>query len=408
MAYPRVELHPASVQNLKRGHPWVTKDRLSDNFPRKTSFLEGLDANGRVCAVLLNDPLHPLVKARFWSVPNVGTDFTEDEFYRELYVRIQRALKTRLELALASERENFYILFGEADFVPGLLIQKLADRYLIQSSSTFWRGREEKIVSFLKSILSEEGMPLKEVWMQERSHKQSAPYKRIFPRKAAPETRFWVKEFGLSYLIELGPHYDFGLYTDMSAIRKKLAGLWQADQTMLNLYSYTGAYSLLALKQGLNVTSVDLSAPHMDWLLDNIEENKLDLTRHEPLTLPTKKALSDLARAGKKFDWIICDPPSFSGDGKERGQALEHYKRDVPLMVKLLKPGAHLVLFLNTHSVSQKKFEDKIFEVIVRADFKQVLTLKLAEDCPTLKGYNEGNYIKGIVLKYQPKLPQTT
>lgn len=399
MAYPRVELHPASVQSLKRGHPWVTKDRFSDNFPRKPSFLEGVDGSGRVCAILLNDPLHPLVKARFWCVPTLGTDFTEDEFSRELYIRMQRALKTRLEQGLHEERENFYLLFGEADFVPGLNIQKLGEHYLIQSSSTFWREREEKLVSFLKSILAEEKMAIKEIWMQERSHKQSAPYKRIFPRKKSDGANFWVKEFDLSYLIELGPHYDFGLYTDMSSIRKKLAKLWKEGQSLLNLYSYTGAYSLLALKQGLDVTSVDLSAPHMDWLLDNLEKNGLG-DRHQAHTKPTKKALTDLAKEGAKFDWIVCDPPSFSGDGKERGQALEHYKRDVPLMIKLLKSGGHLVLFLNTHSVTQKKFEDKIFKVIDRKNFKLTLTLKLGEDCPTLKGYNEGNYIKGIVLKY--------
>ncbi len=401
MAYPRVELHPASIQSLKRGHPWVTKDRISDNFPRKTSFLEALDPTGRVFAVLLNDPLHPLVKARFWCAPNPGVDFTENMFYEELYTRMSRALTSRIELGLIDKRDNLYILFGEADFVPGLLIQKLGDVYLIQTTSTFWRGREPKILSFLKSILKDHSLKIREVWTQERSHKQQAPYKKLFPRGGAKNSQFWIKEFDVSYSIEMGPHYDFGIYTDMSSIREKVATLWSEGQSLLNLYSYTGAYSLLALKDGLSVTSVDVSAPHMDWLLDNLEENNFDSSKHEARIQPAKKAIGELVKDQRKFDWILCDPPSFSGDGKERGQAIEHYKRDLPNMVRILNDGGHLVLFLNTHSVTQKKFEEKLFEALDRSKFKQILTLKLSADCPTLRGFSEGNYIKGLVLKYQ-------
>lgn len=401
MAYPRVDLHPASIQNLKRGHPWVTKDRISDEFPRKTSFLEALDPTGRVFAILLNDPLHPLVKARFWTAPVAGTDFTENMFYDELYTRMSRALQSRIELGLLTKRDNVYILFGEADFVPGLHIQKLGQNYLIQTTSTFWRGRESKILSFLKAILKDNSLKMKEVWIQERSHKQQAPYKKLFPRGGDRTSQFWIKEFGVSYFIDLGPHYDFGIYTDMSSIREKVAALWGEGQSLLNLYSYTGAYSLLALKDGLSVTSVDVSAPHMDWLLDNIEENGFAPEMHEARIQPAKKAIGELIKDQRKFDWILCDPPSFSGDGRERGQAIEHYKRDLPNMLRLLNPGGHLVLFLNTHSVTQKKFEDKLFEAIDRNKFKQVLTLKLSQDCPTLRGFNEGNYIKGLVLKYQ-------
>lgn len=401
MAYPRVDLHPASIQNLKRGHPWVTKDRISDTFPRKTSFLEALDATGRVFAILLNDPLHPNVKARFWSTPVGSVDFTENMFYEELYQRMSRALALRLELGLQDKRDNFYILFGEADFVPGLHIQKLGEVYLIQTTSTFWRGRENKILSFLKSILKDHSLKVREVWTQERSHKQQAPYKKLFPRGGDRTSKFWIKEFGVSYLIDLGPHYDFGIYTDMSSIREKVASLWSEGESLLNLYSYTGAYGLLALKDGLTVTSVDVSAPHMDWLLDNLEKNDFNPDKHEARIQPAKKALGELVKDQRKFDWILCDPPSFSGDGRERGQAIEHYKRDLPNMVRLLRPGGHLVLFLNTHSVTSRKFEEKIFEVLDRSKFKQILTLKLSADCPTLRGYNEGNYLKGLVLKYQ-------
>jgi 23S rRNA (cytosine1962-C5)-methyltransferase len=105
----------------------------------------------------------------------------------------------------------------------------------------------------------------------------------------------------------------------------------------------------------------------------------------------------------KSFDFIICDPPSSSSDGEKRTSAVKAYKDLLEKMNKLLKPSGKLVIFLNTHQVGQEKFDRILKDYLseLKLNYKMITRLQLAQDCPTLKGFPEGSYLKGIVLEKQ-------
>ncbi len=177
------------------------------------------------------------------------------------------------------------------------------------------------------------------------------------------------------------------------------------ESEVLNLYSYTGAYSLWALKLGAKfVTSVDLSPKYIEWLQQNVALNpELNHNRHEALIVSVDEALSELKTKNKFFDLVICDPPSSSSDGEKRTSAIKSYKDLLSKMDRVLKPGGKIIAFLNTHQVTQEKFERTLKDYLLELKFnyKMSTRLQLGQDCPTLKGFPEGSYLKGIVLEKQ-------
>src|SRR5690606_35282709 len=143
--------------------------------------------------------------------------------------------------------------------------------------------------------------------------------------------------------------------------------------------------------------SVDLSARYLDWLDHNLGLNpKLDASKHERMEMSAEVALGKLEQ---NFDVIICDPPTASSDGKKVSRALDAYDKMMPLMLKRLNKGGKLVVFLNTHTVSRKAFEEKILSLCQGMKIQK--TLALGNECPRLNGFPEGDYLKGLILVNQ-------
>ena len=148
---PKVNLHPASCKYLKLGHPWITDDSYTKKFPKDALFLIGVDEKNRQdVALLVNDPFHKTVKARLWSLDKA--EWTLD-FKDVLAKRIKTAIDIRRPLT--SERENIFLINGESDGLPGLIVQQLKNELMIQYYAMFWKAQEPDLIFFLKENLPE-------------------------------------------------------------------------------------------------------------------------------------------------------------------------------------------------------------------------------------------------------------
>jgi 23S rRNA (cytosine1962-C5)-methyltransferase len=397
---PECLIHPVSMKLIRQGHPWITSDNFSNRFPRHSEFIIATDERKRPVALLMHDPFHKSVKARVWSTK---TPFEREaqHFTASIQARLDLAFEKRDQTSELKERENYYLVFGEADQLPGLFIIKLKDRILIQFYSSFWNRYKAIIQTTLQEVYPE--FLDENIWFQlrgETREQQKLPTNGPTPGR---RDEFHLQEFGLQYLIRLGHSYDHGLYTDMSSIRHGLKKLISANSTVLNLFSYTGAFSLWAMKLGAKqVTSVDLSPKYIEWLEQNIGLNpELDSSTHLSLAMSVDEALDKLTQEEKSFELIICDPPSSSSDGEKRTSAIKAYKDLMAKMDKVLAPKGKMVVFLNTHQVNNQKFEKTIQENLaeLKLSYKLGTRLGLGQDCPTLKGFPEGSYLKGIVLE---------
>jgi 23S rRNA (cytosine1962-C5)-methyltransferase len=402
MNFKKVNLHPASCKYLKLGHPWITEDTYTKRFPLNEFFLVGCDEKNRQeIALLINDPEHKNVKARLWSLNPEDWKKTDYDFKAELKIRLENSFKRRLETSLPSERENFYLVNGESDFLPGLLILKLKNQLLIQYYALFWKKVEKDLIEFVQSLVEVE-----EIWIQERNFNQTKSIRSV---NGKTNSEFVLNEFDIHYQIRINEHYDFGIYTDMSAIRKQMLPYLSKAKSLLNLYSYTGAFSLFALKLGMEkVVSVDLSSKYLNWLDENLSLNSdLDKTKHTSMCMPSEKALEKLAQDGILFESIVCDPPSASSDGNQTSSALKSYEKLLPLMLKVLSQNGSLFVFLNTHAISWNKFEEKLKQIISASEFNNQIIIgkrfKLSDDCHPLKGFHEGDYLKGFLIEFKNK-----
>lgn len=397
-AIPKVNLHPASCKYLKLGHPWITDDSYTKKFPKDAFFLIGVDEKNRQdVALLINDPQHKTVKARLWSLDKA--EWTKD-FKTLLGERVKKAIDQRRPLM--SERENLFLINGESDSLPGLLVQQLKNELMIQYYAMFWKEQEATLIEFIKAELPE----IKDIWIQERNFDQAKAIRSFNPLKNSSE--FVLKEFGLNYQIKINQHYDFGIYSDMSAIRKNMRPYLQNKKSLLNLFSYTGAFSVFALGLGFeNVVSVDLSPKYLAWLEENLALNpQLNKEDHSSLCMPSEKAMDKLINEKMKFEVIVCDPPSASSDGQKISSAIKSYETLLPQMLELLdEERGQIFAFLNTHTISWTKFEEKLKSIVESSKFKNKVIIgkrfKLSEDCVPLKGFHEGDYLKGFLIEFK-------
>ncbi len=395
------EIHPISIKQIQKGHPWVTMDKFSEKFHPKERFIIASNRK-KPFALLIHDPTHKDVRARVWATSGDFNRQTKN-FKNDLGNRIQTAMKKRLDAGILKERNNFYLIFGEADHIPGVFVQWLNGEVLIQFYMNFWNFYKDYIVQQLIKVINDKVDPdfyIENCWLQSRSLTKD-PALSMDPNCSFRSVE--ITEFGVKYKVLLGKHYDHGIYTDMSSVRSRLKEELTNSKSVLNLYSYTGAFSLYALSLGVeDVVSVDLSSKYIDWLEENIKLNKdFNPDHHKSMVTDTDSALKQLKKEKKKFDFIISDPPSSSTDKNKRTNSLNDYKMNLPLIDNLLTPAGSTLVFLNTHKVSMKKFEERILQIIEEKKLKLKVAKKfyLSEDCPTKKGFHEGNYLKGILLK---------
>lgn len=383
-----VQLHPASYRHLSQGHPWVLKDQYTERFRAKDRFLVAADKKTGKRFTLINDTAHPKIKARLWCKDE------EAHFEKTLEQRIQQAFEKRM--GLAKERESIFLAFGEADFLPGLFILSFKDGLVIQAYARFWKKFQKSLSPLIKSSYAQ--VFKKEVsWIawQERDDSKQSPVNPILGKM--PQS-LEVSEFNVKYLVKLNQGYDLGLYPDMAAIRNTLPFDWEKKK-VLNLYAYTGAWSLYPLSKGASsVTSVDLSPKYIDWLEENLSHNEFS-GDHTSLVMDVEKAIQKLIQEGESFDFILSDPPSFSSDGKKTQTSLKAYEKLLPLFQKLLKPKGEVLCFINTHSITRKKFEEKMKDYASVTKLRKKSSWGLKEDCPLIKNFPEGDYLKGILYK---------
>lgn len=388
---PRCPLHPISVKLMRQAHPWVTLDAFSRRFPRDARFVIGTDDRKMDIGVLLHDPDHKQVRGRLWSLTR---PWDEKLFWPEVTERLQAARLKRTALESFQCRDDRYWVFGEADNLPGLMLLQLGEHFVVQFYALCWRELWPELMPLLLKHFPE--ITKDKLWVQTRSEDGSGQKPPTLWDGTPHVATFPITEDGVRIIARLGEAYDYGLYPDMAAVRFALKKDLVAKKRVLNLYSYTGAFSLQALHLGAEeVVSVDLSGKYLGWLEENLKENTF-AGAHRSLKLATEEALRVLKAEGKLFDVIISDPPSASSDGQKRTSALQAYERQWSELQALLAPKGQLISFLNTHTVSPAKFEAHL-KGLPGNRLKMSKRLTLRDDCPTFKGFPEGNYLKGIV-----------
>ena len=378
-----------------RRHVWIFSGAVAD-YPGEAApgeTVEVFDAKNNFLARAAYSPDSQLI-ARVWT-------FDRDEQIDEAFFarRIKAAVEYRHFLKLDDPKGGCRLINSEADGLPGLVVDRYAGVLVIQITSAGIEFHRDTIVKLLAEITGAASI-------YERSDVSVRAKEGLAERSgllygAQPPNPVIIEENGARFAVDVRHGQKSGFYFDQRCARAAVAA-YADGRTVLNAFSYTGAFAVSALLAGAgHVINIDSSAPALKQAAHNLEMNKIKPERYENRTADVFTELRRLVEEGRKFDLVILDPPKFIESQKALVRGCRAYQDIARLGYRLLNPGGLLFNFscsgLMTPELFQKITADAALDAGVRA--RLVRHLEQAPDHPVSLAVPEGFYLKGLVTR---------
>jgi len=391
-----IRLHEGRERSLIKRHPWVFDGAIARGRadPGETVRVEAAD--GRFLAWGAFSPASR-IRVRCWS-------FDEAErIDAALFARrITRAVALRQRLAVASS--GVRLVHGEADGLPGLVVDRYGDDLLVaQFGSTGVERWKQPIADALlaatgctrlfersdASVRELEGLPPVTGWL-----------------RGGGDTTATITEHTWCLTLDVAEGHKTGFYLDQRDNRGLLAR-WVRHfgcARVLNTYCYTGGFSVAALAGGAReVVSVDSSAPALARVQQHVQLNGFDGAASHVVEADVPAFLKQALREGQRFDAIVLDPPKFAPTAAHAERAARAYKHINLLAFQLLAPGGLLLTFSCSGGVSADLFHKIVAGAALDAGVDGAILQRLegAPDHPTTMTFPEGEYLKGLAVLKQ-------
>lgn len=385
-----------TVRMLELGHPWVIADNFTKRWPKGKAgdLVQLTDERGRALATALLDPADRVV-ARVLSRTPVRLD-------RPWLTRKLQAAVALRESNLDLQATNAYRLVNaEGDGLPGLTVDRYADYLMVQLYCDGWRPHLKLITAALQELLNPAGIYEKTRPQNTRELEavsDSKQYGRLLAGTPAPQ-RLQVRENGLQFLVALEQGLNTGLFLDQRENRRRLMPR-MAGKRFLNLFAYTGAFSVAAAAAGsAQVTSVDVSSGYTDWNRANFGANRLNPKQHRFLVGDCLAKLAELTTAREQFEMILMDPPSFSTTGKGRFTTRGGTADLVAASLPLLTEGGLLICSSNHQKTDLADYLKELRRGALQAgaELRVIEQAGQPADFPYPVTFPEGRYLKYLV-----------
>jgi 23S rRNA (cytosine1962-C5)-methyltransferase len=389
-----VHASASAAKHLRRGHPW-----LFDGGITKTN-REGaagdvavvFDQKRKMVGLGLFDPQVPI---RVKMLLRRGGVPIDQAFVAQ---RLAEAAARRAALP-ASKTDGYRLVHGENDGLPGLVVDRYAECLVIKVYSAIWWPRLTQVVA----ALLEQEKPQHIVLRVSRNLMDSAASYglsdgELLHGKPLPET-LTFREHGLVFEVDVRRGQKTGFFLDQRDNRKRVEGFAKGAD-VLNVFAYTGGFSLYASRGGAgSVVSLDASRPALEAAQRNMRLNPSLKASHEVLCGDAFAEMSTLAKAGRLFDLVIIDPPSFARRQSEVEAASKAYGRLARLGLSLLKPNGLIVLASCSSRMPMTSFRSLMERAArqVGRPLSIIETSAHAEDHPI--DFDEGAYLKCLFAR---------
>ena len=363
------------------GHPWVYRDHIPPRFRAEMGSWVEVRA-GKFEGYALWDRLNPIA-LRIYS----RSQIPDARWVRE---RVQEAYELRAPIR-ATDTSCYRLLFGEGDGIPGIVVD-LYDRFAVLAA---YAASVEVLVPLVEQAVRDAVPGLQGV-----VRKTDGGLEVLWGR--APASTQIVTENGLRLHADLAVGQKTGLFLDHRDNRSHVESLAES-KSVLNLFAYSGAFSLYALRGGATrVVSVDVSPGAMASASANVELNGFDASRHEAVVADVFEYLE---RSQDTFDVVICDPPSFARSRDQLRKALRAYARLNRWATSAVEPGGVLAAASCTAQVSPPAFREVVAEAAKRARRRLQVFRDAghALDHPIALGHPEGRYLKYLACRVLPR-----
>ena len=387
-----IRLLPSKERSLQRRHPWVFEGSIAKGKadPGETVRVEAAD--GRFLAWGAYSPSSS-IRVRAWS-------FDEAERIDNAFLqrRVARAVALRARLAVAST--GVRLVHGEADGLPGLIVDRYGDTLCAQFGAA---GVDRFKPALADALLAATGCTK----LYERSDAsvrelEGLPVQTGWLRGEGP-TDLTITEQGWQLTLDVAHGHKTGFYLDQRDNRAAFAQWVQrlGCQRVLNGYCYTGGFSVAALAGGAQqVVSVDSSAPALQRVAAHVAANGFDAGRSEEVDADVNTYLRQALQTGRRFDAIVLDPPKLAPTAAHAERAARAYKDINRLALMLLAPGGLLFTFSCSGGISADLFHKIVAGAGLDAGVDGAIVQRLAAsaDHPTTIEFPEGEYLKGLAI----------
>ena len=387
----QVFLKPKKEESLLRFHPWIFSGAIRHIIgnPKEGDVVEVYTASNEFIA--LGHYQIGSIAVRILSFDPVDIN---QEFWN---ARIRRAFEARAALGLTnSATTNCYrLIHGEGDNLPGVIVDIYGETAVVQSHSVGMYLSRDYIAEGIKQVY---GNRIKAIYDKSEG---TLPFKAGLNAKdeyifgSSIDTP--VLENGIKFNVSWEEGQKTGFFLDQRDNRE-LVGKYSKGRDVLNMFCYTGGFSLYALAGGANsVDSVDSSKKAMDMVDRNVEINFGTNHNH---TSYAEDAFEHLRTIDGKYDLIILDPPAFAKHNKVLNKALLGYRRLNALAFHKIKPGGILFTFSCSQVVTKEHFRNSVFTAaaISGRNVRILHQLTQPADHPINIYHPEGEYLKGLVL----------
>lgn len=371
----------------KRHHPWIYSQAIAevDEGPAGGDLLPVRAADGTVIGWGFYSP-GSLIALRMVS-------FSSERPPKDWIERRLRAAKS-LRDSLHLDTDAMRLVNAEGDYIPGLIVDFYSDVAVVSLHIRGIEGLVDRIVQCLHDLLPSAGIFLKRDEHYARVERLSRPSGYLYGTGDGTCT---IREGGVRLRVDYERGQKTGFYLDQRANRSTIA-LCSPGKTVLNLFSYTGAVSLLAAAAGAaHVVSVESSKKALEAGRESVKLNPH--LREDLLSWVQQDAFTFLEQPDK-YDIVVADPPPFARRRAELEGALKGYLTLFQQCIRILSPGGLAFLFSCSGAVDRPTFQQVVVEAALRSGRSVRLLKELHADVdhPVAAAHPEGEYLKGWMV----------
>jgi len=390
-----LELRKDLARHLRAGHPWVFRKAI-EKAPKGllAGAIVDVVEDGRFVARGYHDP-HSAISVRILT--REPAEVIDEAFWRS---RIRRALALRDDLVRGTT--GYRLVHGENDGLPGVVADRYGDFAVLKLYSAGLTPHRAHIVEALRQeakglagVFGRDEIP------RDEESDEAAPQGRVLWGAEPPE-RIEIDEHGMKLLVDVRRGQKTGMFLDQRENRRLVRELSAGRGDALNLFGYTGGFSVAAALGGArHVVTIDVDRDAIVLARENFRVNGLDPADHAFASEDAFEILKRYKAQGRQFDLVVCDPPAFAKSQKAVEAAVAGYASLNRGALHVLAPGGILVTASCSARVSAEMFQDAVKE----AAYKTHIDLQLVEDRrqppdhPVAPQFREGRYLKCAVYR---------
>ena len=383
------------IKNYKEGYPLISKESIVswDKVTDEGLVLNLVDAKGKFILKAYHGVQN---KGYGWALSNAKDEKINATFFAK---KIKSALEYRKDFYSDETTTAFRVLNGEGDGIGGLTIDYFDGFYMLTWYSLGIYEFRTDILEALKSSVEYKGIYQKKRFDSKGKYLDEKDDFICGERADAP---ILVKENGTNFAIYLDDGAMVGVFLDQRDVRKTIRDKYAKGKTVLNTFSYTGAFSVAAALGGSSkTTSVDLAKRSLSKTSEQFEVNNIDVDKQDIIVEDVFNYFKYAVKKNLLFDLVVLDPPSFARSKKRTFSASKDYVNLLKEAIQITNKGGTIVASTNSANFSMMTFSDFISKAFKELNGKYEVKerFSLPKDFRVFEKFKEGNYLKVVFIK---------